>query len=208
MVNDRTKVFYEDSADAYARQTLPVRLDVLWNTFAKLLRPGDQVLDLGCGAGRDLKELSQRGFRVLGIEYSATLADIARNYSGQEVRIADFQDCDLGGSQFDGIWAVASLLHIPRDNIPDVLVSLRRALRPEGILLTSMKKGNGAEIAKDGRHFELYQPEQWEGILRTAGFNVIEAAETIEQRYSGTDAIDITWFVMIGRKSVRGEESA
>ena len=201
MPNDSTKTYYEQNAEAYATQTLPARLDKIWDAFSALLVPGAYVLDLGCGSGRDLKELARRGLRVVGIDYSAKLADIARKYSGQEVRVADVRNYNFGEEQFDGIWAVASLLHVPRNEIAGVLGNLSQHLRSGGILLTSMKEGKEPEIGKDGRRFELYQQGDWETLLGDAGFTVEQRQQSTDRRYTNLgDEIQIKWFVTICRK--------
>src|SRR5207247_10666052 len=92
---DVTKSYYEKYATGYAERTVRMSLDGLWNTLTRRLRPGADVLDLGCGAGRDLKELARRGFTVLGVDYSAPLAALAREYSGQEVLVADVREIEF-----------------------------------------------------------------------------------------------------------------
>lgn len=201
MSHDSTKIFYEIQAVKYSEGTLPVRLEDLWKAFSSMLSPSSDVLDLGCGSGRDLKELARRGFCVVGLEYSRPLAELARQYSRQKVYFGDMRVFDLGENQFDGIWAVASLIHVPRIQIPGVLKKLYKALRSRGILLTSMQKGDGSQTSTDGRFFELYQPNDWELMLNKAGFE-IEGRQTStdnRQRVSG-ERRHIEWFVTIGRK--------
>ncbi len=201
MCDDPTSKYYELKAATYAGETLPLRLDDLWTALSKLLGPGACVLDLGCGAGRDLKELARRGFWVIGLDSSAPLSEIARQYSGQEVWVGDIRTFDFGIKKFDGIWAVASLLHIPRNQVSGVLDKLYEALRSSGILLTSMKKGAGNETAPDGRHFEFYQPKEWELMLSTAGFELEGRQEsTVKHQSSSGDVRQIDWFVTVGRK--------
>ena len=203
MDDDFTKKFYELKAAKYAEETLPIRLDDLWNIFSAMLCPGAYVLDLGCGAGRDLKELARRGFCVIGLEYSVPLAELARQYSRQEVWVGDMRVFDLGVRKFDGIWAVASLLHIPRNEISGVLRNLYDALRSKGILLTSMKKGERNETAPDGRNFEFYQPQEWERMLKTVGFEIEGHQTSTEKRQTlSGDARQIDWFVTIARKNL------
>jgi len=195
---DGTMSYYEQNALVYAERTGGVRLDALWKAFSGLLWPGAYVLDLGCGAGRDLKELSSRGFRVVGVDYSAPLAAIAREYSGQDVVVMDIRRLDFDPDVFDGIWAVASLLHVARGEVLSVLADLHRILRPAGILLTSMQRGEGQEISEDSRCFELYTREKWEIFLRAGGFEVDQVQETVVK--SPTRRSEVSWFVTIGRK--------
>ena len=198
---DSTKSYYESQAAKYAEETLSFRLDSLWDTFSSMLSPNAYILDLGCGSGRDLKELALRGFRVMGLEYSEPLAQLAREYSGQKVCIGDMRTFDLGVNQFDGIWAVASLLHVPRKHVLGVLEKLRDSLRSGGLLLTSMKRGVGHDTAPDGRTFELYQPEEWNRLLEAAAFEIEGLQESAEKRQTASgNARQIEWFVTIARK--------
>jgi SAM-dependent methyltransferase len=202
MNDDLTRVYYEQNASAYAGQTLPMRLDQMWSTFSNLLQPGAYVLDLGCGSGRDLKELALRGFRVIGLEYSQPLAELAQKYSREKVLVGDMRVFEFGVEKFDGIWAVASLLHIPRKEMSGLLRKLYDALQPKGILLTSMKNGEGIETAPDGRLFEFYQPHEWELMLKKAGFEVEGHQASTEKRQTASgNARQIEWFVSVARKT-------
>src|SRR5262245_42693381 len=152
-MRDPTRDFYATNAAKYASATITHNLGALWNAFGALVPRGSLVLDFGCGSGRDLRELHRRGFRVIGVDYSPPLATMARSHSGQEVVLMDFRASPLTASTFDGIWAVASLLHVPRAQVLSVLGALNACLRAYGILLSSMQKGHGSETAADGRHF-------------------------------------------------------
>lgn len=197
-MNDPTKKYYVQNALTYAKRNLQIPTKELYVAFSAFLQPSARVLDIGCGAGRDLKELSQRGFCVLGVDYSTRLAKIARAYSKQDVIVADIRSLNLLEGEFDGIWAVASLFHIPRSEISQVLRQLYRFLRSGGVLLTSMQEGEGHEIAQDGRHFELYLPKEWETLLRTIGFKILQCQEGTRRDETGRG--EIIWFVTISRK--------
>jgi SAM-dependent methyltransferase len=197
---DATKSFYTLHAEEYARTTQAIVLDKVWNAFCRCLKPGSRVLDLGCGGGRDLKYLSAKGYRVVGVDYSYPLAQTAHRYSGQDVVVADLRSLSFRRESFDGIWALASLLHLSRKEVPDVLNDLSRLLRVPGVLLTSMRRGHGRETATDGRVFELYQPSEWERLLHEAGFKVSERQESHEERPSGSGSREIAWFVMVCRR--------
>lgn len=201
MQTDTTKNFYEANAAKYAEETLSLRLDNLWEAFSKRLWRGAHVLDVGCGAGRDLKELTQRGFSVIGLEYSFPLAELAHRFSGQKVLMGDMRTFEFQAEQFDAIWAVASLLHVLRDDVMFVLRKFYTSLRPAGILLTSMQKGYGVQTREDGRQFQLYQPEEWEGLLRAAGFTIEERQESAVNVTNGSRGVrTIVWFATVARK--------
>lgn len=196
-----TRAFYELDARRYANETQAYSLVPLWDSFSSLLPTAGHILDLGCGAGRDLKEFSCRGFRVLGVDYSSPLASIAEEFSQQEVRVCSFEEMDFAPACFDGIWAVASLLHVPRDAISPLLAKLHSLLRTDGVLLTSMQQGKQREFSDDGRMFELYEPLEWESLLDAAGFSVLQRQETVSRVGNrGTGQREIKWFVTICRK--------
>jgi hypothetical protein len=110
------------------------------------------------------------------------------------------REVEFAGSSLDGVWAVASLLHIKRAEVAETLIRLRRWLRDGGLLLTSMMKGQGEEIGRDGREFVLYQPDEWGALLEAAGFSVEGHDEMIARNQTGGRAMDeIAWFVTIAR---------
>src|SRR3989442_12939005 len=86
---DATWQFYESHADVYAARTLQLSVEVLWTEVASRLKRGACILDVGCGAGRDLKELARRGLEPVGLDYSPALAAKAETHSGRPVRVGD-----------------------------------------------------------------------------------------------------------------------
>jgi SAM-dependent methyltransferase len=196
-----TKSFYEREAKAYATETQELPLDHLWDAFGKHLAPNASILDLGCGAGRDLKEFVRRGYQVVGVDYSAPLAEIAKRHSGQRVEVASFDEMQFDKNSFDGVWAVASLLHVPRKNVADILKKVHDILKPGGILLTSMQKGTGKQFSREARLFEMYGNDEWEAILGDAGLEVIEREETCTRLMTAGDDREITWIAHVCRKS-------
>jgi SAM-dependent methyltransferase len=192
-----TKAFYDRHAIEYANDTQNQNLDELWELFAHHLQPNARVLDLGCGGGRDLKEFAKRGFETIGVDYSDALAEIARRYSGQPVEVVSFDEMVFEENTFDGIWAVASLLHVPRTKVDGVLKRLKEMLKPRGILLTSMQKGDGKQFASEGRLFELYDAEQWKAILESAGFETIENRESRVQLKTSSSEREVAWLVNV-----------
>ncbi|MBK8099834.1 MAG: class I SAM-dependent methyltransferase [Planctomycetes bacterium] len=151
------------------------------------------MLDLGCGSGRDLRELSRRGYEVVGLDYSRALAAIASKLSKQRVIVTRIEDMDFH-REFDAIWAVASLLHVRREDIDRVLQAIARAIRPRGHLLTSMQVGAGSEVSADGRLFEMYTSDEWEARLHHAGFQMLECIDTPSR---GTRDVPIKWMAHV-----------
>jgi SAM-dependent methyltransferase len=103
------------------------------------------ILDFGCGPGRDLKVFAELGHVAIGLEGAAQLAAMARAYSGCEVWQQDFLKLDLPENYFDGVFANASLFHVPGQELPRVLLELRACLKPGGVLFSSNPRGHDEE---------------------------------------------------------------
>ena len=139
---DDTDQYYEQYAAEFFGSTVGVDMSPVHQRFLAQLQPGSDVLDAGCGSGRDAKAFADAGFRVSAFDASATLARLASSHCGFEVAHRRFDEVDEI-AQFDGIWCCASLLHVPLDAMPATLDRLWRALRPGGVLYVSFKHGRG-----------------------------------------------------------------
>lgn len=132
--------------------------------------PPFELLDFGCGPGRDLKALSALGHRVTGLEGSPELAAMARRFSGCVVLEQNFLALDLPQSRFDGVFANAVLFHVPRQELPRVLRELLAALKPGGVLFTSNPHGTGQEGWYGERYGVYLDWEMWRCEVTAAGF--------------------------------------
>ena len=103
------------------------------------------ILDFGCGPGRDLKTFGRLGHVATGLEGAARLAEMARHYSGCAVLEQSILALDLPPSHFDGVFANASLFHVPSLALPGVLRELHATLKPGGVLFSSNPRGDGQE---------------------------------------------------------------
>ena len=161
--SDSTIRYYDDHADQYVQDTVGVEMQPLYVPFLELISPGGKILDAGCGSGRDSKAFKDRGFVVTAIDASENMANHASRLLEQPVSVVRLQDVAFT-SEFDGIWACASLLHVPRHEIDDVLLRLIRALKPHGVCFLSFKEGDG-ERQDGGRYFNDLQLESLERLL-------------------------------------------
>ncbi|MGY4395375.1 SAM-dependent methyltransferase [Sphingomonas sp. UYAg733] len=169
-----TAAYYETRAEEYAAATMALDVSERIARFAGSLAPGAKVLDAGCGAGRDLVGLKASGLDPIGLDCAAPLVEIARRTSGLPVVVGDLRDPPFPPSSFDGVWAMASLLHLERAETTAALRSLTDLLVPGGILFASVKRGTGQACDEDGRWFTLHDELGWEGHLRDAGLQIIE----------------------------------
>ena len=195
-----TRGFYESNATTYAEATWKLSMGEQLSKFAARLAPGAAVIDLGCGAGRDLKALSERGFFAVGLDVSARLARIACLHSDCPVVVADFRHLPIASEHFDGAWASASLLHLGRDDIGQALSEIRRILKPGGFLFASMKAGRGEQSDEQGRWFSYYELGEWQSLLEAHGL----VSASLHASVQGRDSIahvPTTWINSISRRT-------
>ena len=133
-----------------------------------------RILDLGCGPGRDLMAFRALGHEPVGLDGSPAFVAMAREHSGCEVWQQDFLALDLPAAHFDGIFANASLFHVPRQELPRVLRELRAALKPDGVLFSSNPRGNNEEGWNRGRYGVYHDLAAWRAYLTAAGFTELE----------------------------------
>ena len=171
-VTDRTLDHYNRRAEAFWQGTRDH--DVSQNIDALLQRiagePPFTILDFGCGPGRDLKVLAERGHIAIGLEGAAHFAAMARAHSGCEVWQQDFLKLDLPDSRFDGIFANAALFHVPGQELPRVLLQLHASLKPGGVLFSSNPRGHNEEGWNGGRYGAYHDLPAWRRYLTAAGF--------------------------------------
>jgi SAM-dependent methyltransferase len=149
-----------------------------------------QILDLGCGSGQDADELRRRGHHVIGLDRTAALLAFARRQSAVLPLIcADMRRLPLRGGSFDGIWAAASLIHLPKANVKTVLADLRRLTRPGGILGATFTHGMKSRILKrgwiPGRYFSRWKKGELERVFHATGWQAIEVATVTGQERKG-----------------------
>ncbi len=129
-----------------------------------------EILDFGCGPGRDLKTFKLLGHRATGIEGAAQLAAMARTYSGCDVLQQNFLQLNLPSGQFDGVFANAVLFHVPSQALPRVLADLFATLKPGGVLFSSNPRGDGQEGWNGDRYGAFHDLPAWRGYMSAAGF--------------------------------------
>ena len=132
--------------------------------------PPFSILDLGCGPGRDLRHFRSLGHDAVGLDGSKEFVVMARAFSGCEVLHQDFLAMDLPESRFDGVFANASLFHVPSQELPRILIELSATLRPGGVLFCSNPRGNNEEGFSGERYGCFFDLDTWRNFVTAAGF--------------------------------------
>lgn len=174
-ITGTTLAHYDGSADAFWEGTR--NHDVGQNIEALLEALGDdgphKILDLGCGPGRDLVAFRELGHTPVGLDGSPAFARMAREASGCEVLCRNFLALELPAEGFDGVFANASLFHVPCQELPRILRELREALRPGGVLFTSNPRGDNREGWRGERFGAFHDYAHWRDFVCEAGFEEI-----------------------------------
>jgi len=132
------------------------------------------ILDFGCGPGRDLKAFVALGHFPIGLDGAARFVEMARADTGCEVWQQDFLALDLPANRFDGVFANASLFHVPSEHIARVLSQLRATLKPGGVLFSSNPRGKNEEGWNRGRYGAYHDLAAWRRWMTDAGFFELE----------------------------------
>jgi SAM-dependent methyltransferase len=189
---------YDQHAESFWRGTK--EHDVSQNRSALLqhLRgaPPFRILDFGCGPGRDLKYFNDLGHEAIGLEGARNFVEHARSYSGCEVWQQDFLNLNLPARFFDGIFANASLFHVPSQELPRVLSGLWTALKNEGVLFSSNPRGENQEGWSGERYGVYYDWQRWKELLTAARFAEI----THYYRPEGLAREQQPWLASVWRK--------
>lgn len=183
-----TQHYYQHNAQQFFESTVAVDMAEIRDRFTALLPAHGSVLDAGCGSGRDAKAFAEQGFQVEAFDASPELAELASQHSGLPVKVMRFQELDVS-AHYDGIWCCASLLHVPRAELPEVFRRLAKALKAGGVLYASFKYGQGKR-EDNGRVFTDMREGEIAEILRengVAGLTVMQEWMSEDRRRERSD---------------------
>ena len=156
--------YYNKNAKKFISGTISVDFGIVQNRFLNKLHPGAEILDYGCGSGRDTKYFLEQGCKVTAIDGSRELCKLASEYTGIPVKHMLFQDLDEKEA-YDGIWACSSILHVPTNELRDIIKKMENALRAHGIIYTSFKYGT-FEGERNGRYFTDMTEETFAKLIQ------------------------------------------
>ncbi|WP_120497350.1 class I SAM-dependent methyltransferase [Kiloniella sp. EL199] len=210
-----TLAYYEKNAESYAARDFSGTFEEYRDLFVASVKesrfkkqtcqgqeaessvsPKPKVLELGSGSGRDAQNFLTHDFDVTPVDGSAVLARIAKERTGLDVLVMDFADLDFE-AEFDGVWAAASLLHVPSEKLPGVLKSVKRSLRENGVLVASFKENDNDWHDDLGRYFCAMTESHLADLISNSGFE-LSAIEKKEGK--GSDGKPTVWLWVVAQK--------
>lgn len=195
--NNNTLNYYNDNSSKFVSDTVDVEFTDIQDYFLSFLNPGSYVLDFGCGSGRDSRYFLSKGYKVDAIDGSEEMVKIASKNTGIAVKKMLFNELDET-EKYDGIFACASILHVPYAELPDVLFRIRNALKKNGIAYVSFKYGE-FEGERNGRFFTDMTEERFDNLLHEVpGFIIVNEKITGDVRPGRSDE---KWLNIILRKN-------
>lgn len=162
-VQTTTLDYYEKNGDLFAQDVDDVNFSKMHLRFISKLSKHAKILDLGCGSGRDSLAFLNAGFDVKAIDGSKKMCEIAQSKTGLSIRNIRFGQLD-DQNKYDGVWACASLLHLPKNELPKVFSKIIEALKEEGIFYSSFKYGS-FEGYRNGRYFTDFTESSMNELL-------------------------------------------
>ncbi len=188
--------YYNKYANLYFESTVELDMGDMLDKFIAFLPEGGEVLDLGCGSGRDSLYLIDRGFGVTAVDGSGELCELASIHIGQDVLQMQFSELDFD-EVFDGIWACASLLHTTPDEFEEIFRKVIKCLKPGGVLYMSFKHGEFSGF-RNGRYFNDFKSKEMKDIIsRFPELNLLEIWKSTDVRNENGDEV---WLNVLVKK--------
>ncbi|EHZ2903244.1 class I SAM-dependent methyltransferase [Vibrio vulnificus] len=176
-----TDQYYTENAQSFFESTVSVDVQKLYDQFLPHLDPNSAILDAGCGSGRDAKHFKALGFRVTAFDANQALVELASRHLEQHVIHAKFDTFRAEPNSFDGIWACASLLHVPDKELGATFLALSQLLRPQGLFYCSFKYGQAAQV-RNGRFFTDMDEHKLHATLTTSPLTIKQTWVTSDVR--------------------------
>ena len=172
---------YEKLAKDYCRTHFDINvIKNIADFFIKNLK-GQKILDIGCGPGRDAKYFSEHGLKVTGIDLSSNFVKMAsQNVPNAKFMQMDMRTLDFPENSFDGIWACASFLHVPKEDAKNTLLGFRKILKPAGLIYLSVKQGNEEKFVEKDEYkgrtkfFAFYSQDEFKNLIESCNFKIVK----------------------------------
>ena len=195
-MDQQTIEVYDARAQEYADAFSGDEPNRYLKEFVDRVPLGGHVLDFGCGPGSDAALMMQLGLNVSAIDASEKMVEAARsrNVNAQQSTFDDLTDT----SKYDGVWANFSLLHAPREKLPENLRAIHRALRSGGIFHIGMKTGENSRRDRIGRSCTYYGPMELNDMLAAAGFTILNQSTGESPGLDGTVA---PWVILLCKRN-------
>jgi 2-polyprenyl-3-methyl-5-hydroxy-6-metoxy-1,4-benzoquinol methylase len=189
--------YYDEKGDAFFKRTVHADVHELYEFFEEYLPEETVILDAGCGSGRDSKAFLERGYKVQAFDGSETMAKLASDFTGLEVKHLLFEDM-VFEAEFEAIWANASLLHVPYKNLPTIFDKFIQTLKHHGVWFMSFKVGEGERKDDNERHFTNFTEARFRDFI--AQFPELELEKLIITDDERPDQKGNQWLNAIVRK--------
>ena len=190
--------YYSRYASTYFESTVNLDMSEQRARFEKVLPEGGSLLDLGCGSGRDSLAFLEDGYEVTPLDGSPEMCALAEIHTDLEVLNMTFEELDFD-EVFDGVWACASLLHVPEKEMPDILKKVGMALKPGGHLYVSVKEGEFEGI-RDERYYVDYKKRKLMDMLEDT--EIFEIKDVWKSDGVKTHTGDTRWLNIIAKKRI------
>ena len=194
-MND-TLAYYDAHADELAEDARKLAPYLQYYRFLEHVPDGGRILDFGCGTGRDARNFAKMGYEVEATDGSEELCKLASEYAGLEVRHEDFFDLDRTDC-YDGLWALASILHVERKRMPALLELMARSLKKGGCMFIMVVNGD-FDGTRWGRHYSDYTEDSFRELLESAGLSELEIIEAWTGKLQRGETL---WLNMIIKKN-------
>ena len=189
--------YYNKNAQLFYERTIKGCAPELRERFLAQLKPGARILDVGCGTGREAHFFEELGHDVTAFDGSEEMIKLASQILKKPPSLMRFQEMNFS-EEFEGIWAAASLIHVPKPELKDIISRIGRALKPGGIFFANFKRGDG-EYTQEERTF-YYMTEASLRPYLADQFEIIDTWTTEDLSSNFAHSPDKLWLNVLGRK--------
>ena len=193
----KTIDYYNNNSQVFYDRTINANMTDSYEKFLKYLPEKAHILDAGCGVGRDTKYFLSKEHAVSAFDASQKMVELAIKETGMQVMHSTFQELNFS-NMFDGVWAQASLLHIPYDATRDIYQKIHRSLKPNGVFYASYKHGDSYIETPERDFYNMNKEKVMPYFVEL--FEVIELWQKKDNTSKVAPSPDGMWLNFIVRK--------